>query len=133
MAAIVLSVIASALPVAHADPPPVHADRPRSRCHTRSCEIRVRRKRMQRYVRPYLPWLNATGRCESGNDPHANTGNGFYGEHQWLPSTWRATGGRGMPQYATRLRQRYQAVKLVRADGPHHWPVCGMRAAYLLP
>lgn len=93
------------------------------------------RKVMKKVVRPYLPWLNATGRCESGNDPTADTGNGFKGEHQWLVSTWNAMGGfpKNHPEKATRLRQRYTAVKLVRMSGPRPWPVCGVRASYLLP
>ena len=41
--------------------------------------------------------------CESGDRPHINTGNGFQGWLQWLPSTWAAYGGRGSPQAATPL------------------------------
>lgn len=93
------------------------------------------RAKMKKVVRPYLPWLNATGKCESGNDPTADTGNGFKGEHQWLVSTWNTMGGfpKNHPERATRLRQRYTAVKLVRKRGPGPWPVCGVRAAGLLP
>jgi hypothetical protein len=132
MAAIVLAVVASALP--NAAPAPAVAVEPQP-CNTRTCEIRVRRKHMKRVIRPYLPWLNATGKCESGNNPETNTGNGYLGEHQWLKSTWYSVvpDWVPLPHLATRLRQRYAATVLVMRDGPSHWPVCGVRAAGLLP
>jgi len=38
---------------------------------------------------------------ESGDNYSENTGNGYYGAVQWLPSTWNAaTTGAGYPQYA---------------------------------
>ena len=36
-------------------------------------------------------------RCESGGRYDRNSGNGFYGAYQFLPSTWRALGFGGMP------------------------------------
>lgn len=80
---------------------------------------------MKKTVRPYLPWLNRTGRCESGNRWWIATGNGFYGEFQFTYSSWHAVGGRGWPHWATRLEQRYRAVLLLRLQGRGAWPVCG--------
>jgi len=38
---------------------------------------------------------------ESGDNYAADTGNGYYGAVQWLPSTWDAAArGAGFPQYA---------------------------------
>lgn len=44
--------------------------------------------------------LQAMLQCESGGNHQINTGNGFYGGVQWLPTTWNAAArGAGFDQY----------------------------------
>jgi Transglycosylase-like domain len=75
------------------------------------------------------PWLRAwawrTGACESGNDPTASTGNGFYGAFQWVPSTWYAAGGDRWPTRASWHHQAVLAVRWMLKAGDEQWPVCG--------
>jgi hypothetical protein len=95
----------------------------------RACRTRVAAKRAatykQRVVAPYLGWLIRLGRCESGNNPRTNTGNGYYGEFQFDLQTWRSVGGWGFPHQNSRLEQRFRAVKLRQQRGTAPWPVCG--------
>lgn len=72
-------------------------------------------------------WAISTGACESGNNPRAATGNGFYGAHQWLPSTWYAADNTGI--FVTDASWWHQAVVAVRwmhVAGASQWPVCGV-------
>ncbi len=77
------------------------------------------------------------GSCESGYGGPANwsldTGNGFFGGLQWLPSTWWAYGGHGMPQDASRDEQIVVAERVLAAAGGRFtdWPAC--RAKLGLP
>jgi resuscitation-promoting factor RpfA len=79
--------------------------------------------------RPYRGWLYSTRMCESGGRYGTNTGNGFYGAYQFMASTWRAAGGRGLPHLAEPLEQDYRAVRWRLMIGNPHtragWPVCG--------
>ena len=65
--------------------------------------------------------------CEAGGDWHINTGNGFYGGLQFLPSTWAAFGGH---QYApnahlaTREQQIEIAERTQNVQGWGAWPAC---------
>lgn len=78
-------------------------------------------------------WAVSTGSCESGNSAHINTGNGFLGAFQYVPSTWwaaPATGGkRGEAHHLPHLEpwkvQAVVSIKLMRRDGTGHWPNCG--------
>jgi hypothetical protein len=75
-------------------------------------------------------WYRATARCESNNNPWINTGNGYFGSLQWLPSTWRAaTGYRyGPADLPIRHGRHEQAVVGVRwrnIAGRSQWPQCG--------
>ncbi|MEU7529919.1 transglycosylase family protein [Saccharothrix sp. NPDC042600] len=63
--------------------------------------------------------------CESGGDWSINTGNGYYGGLQFLPSTWRANGGQGMPHEASREEQIRVAENVLQTQGINAWPVCG--------
>lgn len=63
-------------------------------------------------------------KCESGGDWSINTGNGFYGGLQFTKSTWRAYGGTGMPQNASRSRQIAVAKKVQAGQGWGAWPAC---------
>ncbi|MDQ2584465.1 LysM peptidoglycan-binding domain-containing protein [Saccharothrix yanglingensis] len=63
--------------------------------------------------------------CESGGNWSINTGNGYYGGLQFLPSTWRANGGSGMPHQASREEQIRVAENVLVSQGIGAWPVCG--------
>lgn len=95
------------------------------KCNTRSCFVRVERKRIRAIVAPYSGWLAKVRRCESGGNYRANTGNGFYGAYQFMVGTWQSVGGRGYPHQASPLEQDYRAVLLVKRSGRGQWPVCG--------
>lgn len=62
--------------------------------------------------------------CESGGNWQANTGNGYYGGLQFLPATWRAVGGTGLPHEASREEQIQRAQALQASAGWGQWPAC---------
>lgn len=69
--------------------------------------------------------------CESGNNWHINTGNGYYGGLQFSSGTWRAYGGHkyaGKASKATRTEQIEVARRVLASQGRNAWPVCGPRA-----
>jgi nucleoid-associated protein YgaU len=69
--------------------------------------------------------------CESGNNWHINTGNGYYGGVQFSSSTWAGYHGhKYAPQanLATKAEQIQVARRVLAAQGPGAWPVCGPRA-----
>ncbi|MDG3009530.1 transglycosylase family protein [Rhodococcus sp. D2-41] len=68
---------------------------------------------------------DAVARCESSGNWAINTGNGFYGGLQFLPSTWYEYGGTGMPQHASKAEQIRVAENILVGQGPGAWPVCG--------
>lgn len=70
---------------------------------------------------------DAIAQCESGGNWSINTGNGFYGGLQFTLSTWRAYGGSGMPQNASRSEQIRVAENVLAGQGIGAWPVCGAR------
>lgn len=78
-------------------------------------------------VRPFRARLSRIAQCESGGRWHIATGNGFYGGLQFLPSSWWAVGGTGLPHYRSKLEQMYRAVRLMRLQGWGAWPVCRFR------
>lgn len=69
-------------------------------------------------------WL---AQCESGGDWHIDTGNGYYGGLQFLPSSWWAVGGQGLPHQNTREEQIYRATLLWQRQGWGAWPACSRR------
>jgi Transglycosylase-like domain len=69
--------------------------------------------------------LEAIAACESGGDPAANTGNGFYGKYQFTQSTWASVGGTGNPAAASEAEQDARAAQLYAQQGSAPWPVCG--------
>jgi len=73
------------------------------------------------------PDWDAIAACESGGNWSISTGNGFFGGLQFLPSTWWANGGTGMPQNASRAEQIRVAENVLRTQGIGAWPVCGAR------
>ena len=69
--------------------------------------------------------------CESGGNWQINTGNGYYGGLQFLPSTWRAAGGSGMPHQASREEQIRVAENLRASSGYRPWPQCAAKLGLL--
>jgi hypothetical protein len=69
--------------------------------------------------------LSSIAACESGGDPSANTGNGFYGKYQFTQSTWASVGGSGNPAAASEAEQDHRAAMLYAREGSSPWPVCG--------
>ena len=70
---------------------------------------------------------DAVAQCESGGNWAIATGNGYYGGLQFSPGTWRANGGAGMPNQASREEQIRVAENVLRTQGIGAWPVCGRR------
>jgi len=70
---------------------------------------------------------DAVARCESGGNWSIATGNGYYGGLQFTMGTWRANGGSGSPQHASREEQIRVAENVLRSQGIGAWPVCGKR------
>ena len=66
--------------------------------------------------------------CESSGNWSINTGNGYYGGLQFSLSTWRAYGGSGMPNHASKMEQIRIAEKVLGGQGWGAWPVCSIRA-----
>jgi hypothetical protein len=66
-------------------------------------------------------------RCESGGRYDINTGNGFYGAYQFVPSTWRGLGYAGIPHQAPPEVQDEAARRLQARSGWGQWPVCSRR------
>lgn len=96
-------------------------------------EQRIWQQRWSKAAEWEQGWAYSTGSCESGNNPATNTGNGFLGAFQYIPSTWwdaPNTGqGRGnahqLPHYEPWKVQAVVSIKLMRRDGSGHWPNCG--------
>ena len=66
--------------------------------------------------------------CESGGNWSINTGNGYYGGLQFSSSTWLAYGGGAYApraDLAAKSQQIAVAEKVLAAQGPGAWPVCG--------
>lgn len=65
--------------------------------------------------------------CESSGNWAINTGNGFYGGLQFTLSSWRAMGGSGYPNQASKAEQIARAEKLLAAQGWGAWPACSAK------
>lgn len=76
---------------------------------------------------PGVNW-DSVALCESGGNWGTATGNGFFGGLQFTLSTWRANGGTGMPNQASRETQISVANRVLATQGIGAWPVCGRRA-----
>jgi resuscitation-promoting factor RpfA len=68
---------------------------------------------------------DAIAQCESSGNWAASTGNGFFGGLQFTQSTWKAFGGSGTPQDASREQQIAVAERVLDGQGIGAWPVCG--------
>ncbi|MET9119141.1 transglycosylase family protein [Streptomyces longwoodensis] len=74
---------------------------------------------------------NKVAACESSNNWHTNTGNGYYGGLQFTQSTWEAYGGltyAHRADLATKDQQIAVAEKVLDGQGPGAWPACSPRA-----
>lgn len=69
--------------------------------------------------------------CESGGDYTTNTGNGFFGAYQFLPSTWSGLGYPGMPHEASPAMQDAAAQDLQARSGWGQWPHCAAELGLL--
>jgi resuscitation-promoting factor RpfA len=103
--------------------------RPQRRLRPRASRSAVRvRPRVARVIRPLIPLTDPVWgrlrRCESGGRYDINTGNGFYGAYQFVPSTWRGLGFPGMPHQAPPHVQDEAAQKLQARSGWGQWPAC---------
>ncbi|MBA3310827.1 MAG: LysM peptidoglycan-binding domain-containing protein [Nocardioidaceae bacterium] len=70
---------------------------------------------------------NALAACESGNDWHINTGNGYYGGLQFSQPTWEGFGGTqyaSRADLATRAQQIATAERVLDVQGWGAWPAC---------
>lgn len=76
---------------------------------------------------PGVNW-DAVAACESGGNWGISTGNSYFGGLQFSLSTWRANGGTGMPNQASRETQIAVANRVLATQGIGAWPVCGKRA-----
>lgn len=71
---------------------------------------------------------DALAQCESGGRWDLNSGNGFFGGIQFSLTSWRAVGGSGYPNDASREEQIARGQALLELQGPGAWPVCSYRA-----
>jgi len=69
--------------------------------------------------------LDAIAACESGGDPTAVNGAGYYGKYQFDMGTWASVGGSGNPAEASEAEQDMRASMLYAQTGSSPWPVCG--------
>jgi len=65
--------------------------------------------------------------CESSGDWSTNTGNGFGGGLQFTDSTWKAFGGSGSPEDASRSEQIQVAERVKAEQGMNAWPTCSKK------
>ena len=77
--------------------------------------------------RAYSVNWDAIASCESGGNWGISTGNGYAGGLQFTPSTWRANGGSGSANGASRDEQIRVAENVLHSQGIGAWPVCGRR------
>jgi LysM repeat protein len=66
-------------------------------------------------------------RCESGGNWSINTGNGYAGGLQFSSGTWRANGGSGSANNASRAEQIRVAQRVLASQGWGAWPACSAR------
>jgi hypothetical protein len=83
--------------------------------------------------RPTSPDWDALARCESSGNWHINTGNGYSGGLQFLPSTWRKYKPAGAPaqaHQATKAQQIEAGRRVLKAQGPKAWPTCSRKTGW---
>lgn len=65
--------------------------------------------------------------CEAGGNWSISTGNGYYGGLQFTLGSWRAAGGSGYPNEASREEQIARAEVLLSRQGWGAWPACSAK------
>lgn len=75
-------------------------------------------------VEPAYGVWDRLAQCESGGRWNANTGNGYFGGVQFDLPSWRAAGGSGRPDQASRAEQIRVAIVWQALAGWKAWPVC---------
>lgn len=68
--------------------------------------------------------------CEAGGNWAANTGNGYHGGLQFLPSTWNGYGGQQYAPYAYQASREQQiavAERVLQGQGWGAWPACSRK------
>jgi hypothetical protein len=65
--------------------------------------------------------------CESTSNWHAATGNGYWGGLQFDLPSWRAAGGYGRPDQASRAEQIRVGQNWQRIRGWSAWPACSRK------
>lgn len=76
-------------------------------------------------IKAYTVNWDAIAQCESGGNWAISTGNGFAGGLQFTAGTWRANGGAGSANGASREEQIRVAENVLHSQGIGAWPVCG--------
>lgn len=70
---------------------------------------------------------DALAKCESGGNWSINTGNGYKGGLQFSASTWKAFGGKGSANNASKSEQIRVAEKVKAGQGWGAWPACSAK------
>lgn len=70
---------------------------------------------------------DSLAQCEAGGNWSINTGNGFYGGLQFTLSSWKAAGGSGYPNQASREEQIARGERLQAMQGWGAWPACSAK------
>ncbi|GAA1893177.1 transglycosylase family protein [Paeniglutamicibacter psychrophenolicus] len=70
---------------------------------------------------------DALAQCESGGNWSINTGNGFKGGLQFTNSTWKAFGGSGSADNASKAEQIRVAENVKAGQGWGAWPACSAK------
>lgn len=94
---------------------------------SRPTRHRAHVRQQQRATSVVTPIWTALAQCESSGNWRDTAGT-YEGGVQFLNSTWLAYGGGDYAQHAydaTAEEQVTVARKLLKADGPGPWPVCG--------
>lgn len=82
--------------------------------------------RVQSAASAWTVW-DQLAQCESGGNWAIDTGNGFYGGVQFTLQSWRAVGGSGYPNEASREEQIERAERLLAIQGWGAWPGCARK------
>lgn len=77
------------------------------------------------YSSPNHAMWEQIAQCESGGNWSIQSGNGYYGGLQFLPSSWAAAGGVGNPADASKEEQMRIADNLLAMQGPGAWGCYG--------
>lgn len=82
-------------------------------------------------MEPTYERLDALARCESGGNPHTDTGNGFLGAFQFMQTTWSGLGLPGRPTDHPYEYQRDGARMLVLRSGwVTQFPGCSRKLGF---